>query len=260
MRRRAGRPEPPGPAWSSGRGGGRRRSRLRPIKGFSLLLRLVPAAIVAGSVPAWSAPWYDQDFATNLAACTGSASAPDWCAEWIRAVEAARTGTTDWDLPEWHRLTLAYAAGQCAALLAPAWCEPWRAGMVAAMATPTYRATADRARAKVAAAEAAAKADADKRARRLQRLRTRKFTAEDLASIEQEADAGGVEALEILGWLYAAGHGVEVDYAKAYGYYGRAVLAGRKDLIKNLDALWPHLNERQKRDMLGRFRAEPAQE
>ncbi|CAN0393788.1 unnamed protein product, partial [Ectocarpus sp. 13 AM-2016] len=51
-------------------------------------------------------------------------------------------------------------------------------------------------------------------------------------------DRRDTQAMEILGYLYAQGISVDRDYAEAYRWYGRALLAGEQRVRPNLDLVW----------------------
>ncbi|MGD1878039.1 MAG: hypothetical protein ACFB13_11125 [Kiloniellaceae bacterium] len=56
------------------------------------------------------------------------------------------------------------------------------------------------------------------------------------------------QAMEILGYLYAAGQSVERDYKEAYRWYGMAFLAGETRVRPNMDIVWQQL---QRHDLEG---------
>ncbi len=76
----------------------------------------------------------------------------------------------------------------------------------------------------------------------LQRLGQRQPRPQDLGAVRAMAEFGSADALEILGWMYAEGILVERDAARAYEYYGRALLAGAERVRPNLDLLWTRLS------------------
>jgi len=65
------------------------------------------------------------------------------------------------------------------------------------------------------------------------------LSPQDVAVITRRAnDRRDPQAMEILGFLYAQGGPVERDYAEAYRWYGRAYLAGQRDVRANMEIVW----------------------
>jgi len=83
----------------------------------------------------------------------------------------------------------------------------------------------------------------------LEKLDPANLSQEDVALIRQRAaERRDPQAMEILGYLYAEGRGVERDYAESYRWYGRAYLAGETRVRANMDVVWELL---QRHDLAG---------
>ncbi len=83
----------------------------------------------------------------------------------------------------------------------------------------------------------------------------RDLSRDDIAFIHQRAKVGkDPQAMEILGYLYSQGLGVERDFAESYLWYGQALLAGEHHVRENMDAVWTLLvhSDRVKADQLAR--------
>lgn len=74
-----------------------------------------------------------------------------------------------------------------------------------------------------------------------------KLGADDVAFIRRRAEStGDPNAMEILGYLYANGHGAERDPVLAYIWYGRAFLEGKTEVRSNMDVLWREIAVEEK--------------
>jgi len=224
--------------------------RLLPLLAGALAggLALAFASAVAGREIAADA-WFQRDFDSNYHLCAVHDNRPDWCQAWLDAMEIARPKTTSLAVPEWQRLPFADNMMVCATLLPPDWCPAWQTAMKAVTKDPTYIDLVN------APAERRIREEDERQARieawrnTLADIGTDHVTAADMELIRRQVQDGKADAMEILGWMYLKGHGVLRNYARAYEYYGRAILAGRTDLRPTLDALWTVLNETQKNEL-----------
>lgn len=199
------------------------------------------------------AEWYDHDFDTNVETCRPF-HRPNWCDQWFAAIDASRPRVLDLSLPEWNRLTFRRSLTLCSAVdLQPDWCNDWYAAMAGVAAEEAYSQRAADRKAEVEAAEAERKARIAAWRAVIARVRTRTMTKDDVAEVRKRADAGDAEALELLGWMHTRGYGVDMDFVRAYEFYGRAVLAGRPQAKPNLDRIWPYLNGAEKQQVIERF-------
>ena len=55
---------------------------------------------------------------------------------------------------------------------------------------------------------------------------------------QQAADAGSIDALGTIGYMYVMGEGVEQDYAKALEYYQKAADQGNASALYNLGVMY----------------------
>ncbi len=210
---------------------------------------LVLAAGGAGGREVAADAWFQRDFDANFALCAIRDNRPDWCQNWINAMEGARPKTISLSVPEWQRLTFVDNMLVCSTLLSPDWCPAWREAMKLVTQDPAYVDL-------VTAPAARRIKEEDERQARIEAWRTtlanvglNKITPGDLDLIRRQVRDGNADAMEILAWMYLKGYGVARNYGRAYEYYGRAVLAGRTDLRPTLDSLWPALNEAQKNEL-----------
>lgn len=109
--------------------------------------------------------------------------------------------------------------------------------------------------------EAAAKAAAEILAARqgvITRIKSGKVSPKDVSKLIEQAKAGENEAMELIAWMYANNLNPETDDADelrelAYIWYGRAYLAGAREVKKNMDMIWPTLSETQQRRIVALF-------
>lgn len=159
--------------------------------------------------------WRSADILTKRFICSSYGEIPDWCAE----------------LPDKVKVPESIA------------------GELAARA----QAAAER--------EAMAKAAAEIIAARegvIKRIRSGKISSDDVKKLIEQAKAGENEAMELIAWMYANNLAPEQDDSDelnelAYIWYGRAYLAGAKDVKQNMDKIWPTLNETQQRRIVALF-------
>jgi hypothetical protein len=70
---------------------------------------------------------------------------------------------------------------------------------------------------------------------------------DDVNFIRRRAEStGDPNAMEVLGYLYANGHGAERDPVVAYIWYGRAFLEGKTEVKANMDLLWREITAEEK--------------
>ncbi len=218
-----------------------------------LLLPLLIAAVVAAS-PATGRDiakdaWFQRGLDDNLRYCAVHSDRPKWCTTWIEAMEMARPKPTDLSLPEWQRTPFDDTMMVCTSLLPPGWCPAWHQAMAGLSLDSAYAEIAQALTAQRIKEEDARQAKAQAWTDALNHVASNRVSPLDLDLIRQRAADGDVTAYEVLGWIFLQGRGVRRDYARAYEFYGRAVLAGREDLRPNLDSIWPLMNETQKNEI-----------
>lgn len=78
--------------------------------------------------------------------------------------------------------------------------------------------------------------------------------AADIATMERRAfEDRDASAFEVLGYAFATGWGRPMNYARAYEYYGLALVAGRESVRPNLDEIWRFLDDAQRQFLKFRF-------
>ncbi len=169
-------------------------------------------------------------------------------------MESARPKTTSLSVPEWKRLPFADNMMVCASLLTPPWCPAWHAAMRVVTRDPAYVDLVMAPTTQRIKEEDERQAKIDAWHATLKHAGTNSLTAADLSLIRRQVQDGNADAMELLGWMYLKGVGLLRNYARAYEYYGRAVLAGRTDLRPTLDSLWQLLNEAQKNELRSLFK------
>ncbi len=109
--------------------------------------------------------------------------------------------------------------------------------------------------------EAAAKAAADIIAARTalaKRVKSGRASPKDVEMLVEQAKAGEQEAMELIAWMYAQGLSPERKDEDelselAYIWYGKAFLAGAKEVKVNMDKIWPTLSESQQTRIVALF-------
>ncbi len=109
--------------------------------------------------------------------------------------------------------------------------------------------------------EAIAKAAAEIIAARTalaKRVKSGRAAPKDVEKLIKQAKAGEEEAMELIGWMYAQGLSPERKDADelselAYIWYGKAYLAGAKEVKVNMDKIWPTLSETQQNRIVALF-------
>lgn len=109
--------------------------------------------------------------------------------------------------------------------------------------------------------QAAAQAAADIIAARTalaKRVKSGRAAPNDVEKLIEQAKAGEQEAMELIAWMYAQGLSPErkdEDELKelAYIWYGKAYLAGAKEVKANMDKIWPTLSETQQSRIVAVF-------
>ena len=157
---------------------------------------------------------------------------------------------SDWESFDWAELTTARATYICLSDQPASWCGQWwesRATQVTKKEPEATDEAGPYGPPRPPALEKNPKrvSDADWEAL-LQRVATAPPNPADFSTLSLRANEGAdPAAMEVLGYAYAAGWGVAQDYAKAYGYYGRAFLAGASHVKPNLDQIWTVLTPAQ---------------
>ncbi len=199
-----------------------------------------------------SALWLEQTFDANLATCQ-ERTRPAWCQEWFATLEEARPDDVGDDDPEWRRTPIARNLEICSTHWPPDWCADCLEGLRAIHDGEVYQSIVGRVVSAIEAERARLRAEHEAWRSVVDRVRQRIMTDGDVDAVEARAEAGESEALELLAWMHVQGYGVDPDFARAYELYGRAVLGGRDDLKPNLAAIWPYLNENQRKSLRDRF-------
>ncbi len=228
----------------------------------ALALLLTTFALMTGATMTASASareiaadaWFQRDLDANMALCAVRGPRPAWCPTWILAMETARPKLLDVTLPEWRRTPFGDSMMVCATLLPPDWCPAWHDAMAELSRDSAYTDLATGLANQRIREEDARQAKIDLWQHALNHVATNQITPQDMDLIRRHAADGDAVAMEALGWMFAQGQGVRRDYARAYEFYGRAVLAGRNDLRPTLSALWPMLNETQKNEARSLFK------
>lgn len=109
--------------------------------------------------------------------------------------------------------------------------------------------------------EAMAKAAAEILAARqgvIKRIKSGRISPGDVEKLIEQAKAGENEAMELIAWMYANDLTPDSDDSDelnelAYIWYGRAYLAGARDVKENMDKIWPTLSETQQRRIVALF-------
>ena len=222
-------------------------------------LLLAAASMAAAAPPAWSQatdpaliPWYEAEFDTNLQRCKGL-QPPIWCADWFEAMDRATLWPDTDKVPEWQTLRFPRNLRVCDSLLPPAWCADWLEAMKAVAASDPFIEIASEMSSEIAAVRERMRQSMISWQEVLARVRSRRMSPKDVAEVRRRAELGDNAALEVLGWMHVKGYGVEMDFAKGYEYYFRAVLRGRNDLLANLDAIWSYLSSPEKARLRAQF-------
>ena len=165
---------------------------------------------------------------------------------------------SDWNDVNWRAISYDMRVYLCSRETQPVWCPDWNAWAERNISKkPVYKSDRqlerERAEAKRRAeAERIRKLEAAKQPKRVvpdqiwnavvKRLATTPPSAQDFQTVTTRAfKDGDAGALELLGYFYAKGYGVEANYEKAYEYYALAFLAGATHVRENMDNLWPSL-------------------
>ncbi|MBI1207699.1 MAG: hypothetical protein GC191_10480 [Azospirillum sp.] len=198
--------------------------------------------------------WYQSDFDAVLERCHLADQRPSWCQSWVDAMEAARPKEAEVSQPEWRRMTFARGLEICAVpLLPPDWCGAWHAAMKQVSEQPPYSSFAGG----LAARRAQLLAEIAEAARvwreLVQRAGLNRLKPEDFQELDRRIEFGDDKAMELQAWLYFDGRGVKKDFARAYEYYFKAVRAGRTDLVKTLDQIWPRLRQHEQEQIAREF-------
>lgn len=192
-----------------------------------------------------------------------------WCAAAIIVpfltlgahASAGENGPTpsDWETFDWAELSTARATYICLSDQPASWCGQWwenRATQVTKKGSGS-ESESESEKDETEPTEPDEKpktvSDADWEAL-LKRVATAPPNPADFSTLSLRANEGAdPAAMEVLGYAYAAGWGVAQDYAKAYGYYGRAFLAGASHVKPNLDQIWTVLTPAQRQRLKSLF-------
>jgi len=170
---------------------------------------------------------------------------------------AGENGPTpyDWDSFDWTELTSARATYICLADEPASWCfEWWESRTIKVVKRVPEVVTEDPAPPLPVVKQ---KAVPDNRWNALlKRIASGPPSPPDLRMLTLRADEDeDPAAMEVLGYAYAQGWGVDQDYTRAYEYYGRAFSLGSSDVKSNLDQLRKHLEPVQQERLKGMFKA-----
>lgn len=184
-----------------------------------------------------------------------------WCAAAIIVpfltlgahASAGENGPTpsDWESFDWAELSTARATHICLSDQPASWCGQWwenRATQVTKKESESEKDETEPTEPEPTEPDEKPKtvSDADWEAL-LRRVATAPPNPADFRTLSLRANEGAdPAAMEVLGYAYAVGWGVAPDYAKAYGYYGRAFLAGASHVQPNLDQIWTVLTPAQR--------------
>jgi hypothetical protein len=164
---------------------------------------------------------------------------------------------SDWEELAWSELTTARATVICLSDQPASWCGEWWESRSIEIAKNTPAAELEESEPEE---KPKAVPDADWEAL-LHRVSTRPPNPADLGTLSLRAkEDADPAAMELLGYAYAAGWGVEQDYARAYEYYGLAFVAGASHVKPNLDELWTFLEPEQRQRLKGMFPASASAE
>jgi hypothetical protein len=195
---------------------------------------------------AFGGNWFAQDFDSNFRRCSTRESRPAWCLDWVKAMDASIPKSTDLRIPEWYRRSFLNNMLICSTLLNPSWCKDWMQYMKTVSTTPPYTNITDYIISEQSKKMAAIHERIDEWNDILERISKNQITKEDMNILNKRVSERDADALEIMGYMYYDGRGVEKNLKKAYELYGRALLAGRKDLKQNLDSLWKLLTDEER--------------
>lgn len=171
---------------------------------------------------------------------------------------------SDWEKLVWSELTTARATLICLSDQPASWCGEWWESRDTEIAEKTPEIAKNTPAAELEDSEPVEKPkavpDADWEAL-LHRVSTRPPNPADFETLSLRAkEDADPAAMEVLGYAYAAGWGVEQDYARAYEYYGLAFVAGASHVKPNLDQLWTYLAPEQRQRLKGMFQASASAE
>ncbi|MBM3503371.1 MAG: sel1 repeat family protein [Alphaproteobacteria bacterium] len=159
----------------------------------------------------------------------------------------------------WSKIHPAVRSYLCSALKRPAWCadvvetppETEKAPVARQQRRPSLSSRA--AAAPTPAPPPKSVSDTDFR-RIVDRFQRKQQEPTDFALLEkrgfEDFDGG---ALEVLGYAYASGVGRQVNYVRAYEYYGLALMQGRDTVKDDLAVLWQYVPEDDKKVLIRRF-------
>ncbi len=162
---------------------------------------------------------------------------------------------SDWNDVNWRAISYDMRIYLCAREAPPQWCPEWNKWAKRnKFKLPVYKTDRqfDKERieaARKAKAERLHKLEVAKTPKRvisdqiwqavIKRLATSPPTAQDHSTVNTRAfKDGDPAALELLGYFYATGYGVDLNYEKAYEFYALAYLAGAQHVRANMDELW----------------------
>ncbi len=162
---------------------------------------------------------------------------------------------SDWNDVNWRAISYDMRIYLCAREAPPQWCPEWNEWAKRnKFKLPVYKTDrqVDEERieaARRAKAERLRKLEVAKTPKRvisdqiwqavIKRLAIIPPTSQDYQTVNTRAfKDGDPAALELLGYFYATGYGVDLNYEKAYEFYALAHLAGAQHVRTNMDELW----------------------
>lgn len=159
--------------------------------------------------------WRDADVLTKRFICASYGETPDWCSELPGEVEVPKS--------------------------------------IAGVLEARGKAEAERRAAAKAAAEVIAA-----RTELAKRVKSGRAGRGDVEKLVEQAKAGEPEAMELIAWMYARGLSPERKDEDelnelAYIWYGKAYLAGVREVKANMDEIWPTLSETQQQRIVAFF-------
>ncbi|WP_282609829.1 hypothetical protein [Pelagibius sp. Alg239-R121] len=186
-------------------------------------MRLISIAFVLGALLAAPASatsysddyWRTSDTLTKRFICTSHGATPDWCEDLPGRVEVPKS--------------------------------------IAGVLAQRQHQAAERAAIAKAAAEVIAAREGV-----ITRIKAGLVDPKDVEKLIEQAKAGENEAMELIAWMYAQGLAPKTDDEEelnelAYIWYGKAYLAGAKEVKENMDKIWPTLNETQQNRIVAMF-------
>ncbi|MEI6986902.1 MAG: hypothetical protein WCK65_12315 [Rhodospirillaceae bacterium] len=185
--------------------------------------------------------WLLRSFEGNIQKCSVRSDQPEWCREWIGAMNETKITTNDLTVPEWQRISFNEGMVICTTLLPPPWCLDWRRAMEETTKLSPYKDNVENYRERISADKIFRKAEELRWKALLERVSSGIITSSDISILEEQSNEGQFNAIEIFAWMQAVGVGVKRDMPRAYELYARAFLDGHLEVKKNMDIIWSQL-------------------